>query len=75
MDADKSRTELQAELTEVENDLADVRRNAAELRSGIGDSDDPADRGAMIQQADEQDRLAEDLAARHESLLRHLAGT
>ena len=65
--------QLNAELAEVERDLASVRRQAAEIRSGVGDAEDPADRGALIQAADEQDSLAEQLAARRDDLLRRIA--
>jgi hypothetical protein len=65
--------QLRAELAEVEKDLADVRRTTAQIRSGVGESEDPADRGALIQAADEQDSLAEQLAARRDDLLRRLA--
>jgi F0F1-type ATP synthase membrane subunit b/b' len=73
MDGDKTRADLQAELGEVERDLADVRRNADTIRDDVAGSDDPADRGALIQQADEQDQLAEQLTARREELRRRLA--
>ncbi|GEM_PF-1705268 len=66
------RARLRAELAEVEADLAAVRRTAAQIRAGIGEADDPADRGALIHAADEQDALAEQLAARRENLLRRL---
>ena len=64
---------LTAELAEVERDLANVRRQAAQVREGVGEADDPADRGALIQAADEQDALADQLAARREDLLRRIA--
>jgi hypothetical protein len=66
---------LRAELKEVEADLANVRRTAADIRSGVGEAEDPADRGSLIQAADEQDSLADQLAARREDLLRKLAET
>jgi hypothetical protein len=65
--------DLRAQLTQVETDLERVRRTAAEIRSGVGEAEDPADRGSLIQAADEQDALAETLAARREELLRRLA--
>jgi hypothetical protein len=70
----RSPDELRAELAEVDQDLAELRRTAAQIREGIADADDPADRGLLIQQADEQDGLAERLAIRREDLLRRLAG-
>ena len=69
---DVSADRLRAELKQVEDDLASVRRIAADIRSGIGEAEDPADRGSLIQAADEQDALAEQFAARREELLRRL---
>ena len=73
MSGDTVREQLQAELVEVDNDLAGVRRNAAQARGGVGEADDPTDRGALIQEADEQDEIADQLTARREDLLRRLA--
>jgi hypothetical protein len=73
MTGDVSADGLRAELREVENDLADLRRTAADIRSGVGEADDPADRGSLIQAADEQDSLAEQLTARRDDLLRRIA--
>jgi hypothetical protein len=73
MDGENSATDLRAELRQVETDLANVRKTAAEIRAGVGEADDPADRGALIQAADEQDSLADQLAARHDDLVRRLA--
>jgi len=75
MTGDVSADRLRAELQEVETNLANVRRTAADIRSGIGEAEDPADRGSLIQAADEQDSLADQLAARREDLLRRLAET
>lgn len=72
MTGDVPADQLRAELGEVEADLANVRRTAAEIRSGIGEAEDPADRGSLIQAADEQDALADQLAARRDTLLRRL---
>ncbi len=66
-------TDLRAELRQVEIDLANVRKTAADIRAGVGEADDPADRGALIQAADEQDSLADQLAARRDDLMRRLA--
>jgi hypothetical protein len=74
MSGDAPQDELRSELAEVDKDLADLRRNAAQIRAGIGDAEDPADRGALIHEADEQDNLAEQLAVRREALLRRLSG-
>jgi hypothetical protein len=68
-----SADELRAELTQVETDLENVRRTAADVRSGVGEAEDPTDRGSLIQAADEQDSLAEALAARRDDLMRRLA--
>jgi len=64
---------LRAQLKQVETDLERVRRTAADIRSGVGEAEDPTDRGSLIQAADEQDALAEALAARREDLMRRLA--
>ena len=64
---------LQAELREVDKDLASIRATVAELRSSVGEAEDPADRGALIHAADEQDNLADQLAARRERLLSRIA--
>ena len=69
-----SASELKAQLDEVDRDLANLRRTAAEVRSNVGDEDDPEDRGALIQQADELDGQVEDLEARRENLVRQLEG-
>ncbi len=69
-----SASELKAQLDEVDRDLANLRRTAAEVRSNVGDEEDPEDRGALIQQADELDGQVEDLQARREDLLRQLDG-
>lgn len=73
MDKESSATDLRAELRQLEADLANVRETAAEIRAGVGEADDPADRGALIQAADEQDNVADQLAARRDDLMRRLA--
>jgi|HubBroStandDraft_6_1064221.scaffolds.fasta_scaffold4472474_1 hypothetical protein len=65
--------QLRADLKEVERDLENVRRTTADIRSGIGEAEDPVDRGALIQAADDQDMLAEQLVVRRENLLRRIA--
>jgi hypothetical protein len=65
--------QLRADLKEVERDLENVRRTTADIRSGIGEAEDPVDRGALIQAADDQDILAEQLVVRREALLRRIA--
>jgi hypothetical protein len=72
MEPDTLASELRAEIAEVERDLEDLRRQAASVRSDVGETDDPSDRGALIQQADELDGLVEQLVARREDLLRRL---
>ena len=73
MSEDVSADQLKAELAEVENNLANVRRTAADIRAGVGEAEDPVDRGVLIQSADEQDSLADQLAARRDDLLRRMA--
>jgi hypothetical protein len=74
MEEDNAASDLRAELAEVEKNLAGVRKTAAEIRASVGEADDPADRGALIQAADEQESLADQLAARRDALLRRLGG-
>jgi phosphoenolpyruvate synthase/pyruvate phosphate dikinase len=66
--------ELRDQLSEVEFDIANLRKTAAQIRDGVGEAEDPADRGALIHEADEQDNLADQLSLRREDLLRRLAG-
>ena len=73
MDQDTSASDLRAELNEVERDLENLRKSAASVRADVGEADDPTDRGALIQQADELDGLVERLVVRREDLLRRLA--
>jgi len=73
MTGDVPSDRLRAELEEVESTLANLRRTVADIRASIGDAEDPADRGSLIQQADEQDSVADQLAVRREDLLRRLA--
>jgi hypothetical protein len=73
MPGDVAADQLRAELKEVETDLADLRRTAAEIRDGIGEADDPADRGQLIQSAAEQDALAESMEVRRRDLLSRIA--
>ena len=73
MHEDISAGDLRAELADIEKDLENVRKTAAEIRASVGEADDPADRGALIQSADEQDSLAEQLAARRDDLARRIA--
>lgn len=75
MDQDTSARDLRAELNEVERDLENLRKSAASVRADVGEADDPTDRGALIQQADELDSLADRLVIRREDLLRRLGET
>ena len=68
-----SADQLRAQLKQVEADLDRVRRTAADIRAGVGEAEDPTDRGSLIQAADEQDALAEALSARRDDLQRRLA--
>lgn len=74
MDTGTSASELRAELTEVERDLDNLRKSAQRVRADVGDADDPTDRGALIQQADELDGLADQLTAKRDRLLDRLEG-
>jgi hypothetical protein len=60
----------------VEEDLARLRETAADLRRRIGEREDeptdPAERSALIEQAEEQEALIDMLNARREGLLREL---
>jgi hypothetical protein len=73
MTEDVSVDQLRTQLQRIETDLANVRRAAADIRSSVGEAEDPADRGSLIQAADEQDSLADTLAARRDDLQRRLA--
>lgn len=72
-DQDRSASDLRAELGEVERDLENLRKSAASVRADVGEAEDPTDRGALIQQADELDGLVERLVVRREDLLALLA--
>jgi len=71
-------TALTEELRLVEDDLARLRKTAADLRRRIGDRDeeptDAAERSALIEAAEEQEALIDQLEARREHLLRRLGG-
>jgi len=75
MDQDTSASDLRAQLNEVERDLENLRKSAASVRADVGEADDPTDRGALIQQADELDSLVDRLVIRREDLLRRLGET
>ena len=75
MDQDTSASDLRAELNEVDRDLENLRKSAASVRADVGEADDPTDRGALIQQADELDSLVDRLVIRRETLLRRIGET
>jgi hypothetical protein len=72
MDSEEGTTALRQELQDVETDLAELRDTAVSLRRQIGDrAADPTDaseRAALITAAEEQEALAETLAARRDEL-------
>jgi outer membrane protein TolC len=76
MNTSESASALEAELRVVEEDLARLRETAADLRRRIGEREDeptdPAERSALIEQAEEQEALIGMLKARREELLREL---
>lgn len=74
MDQDTSASELRAELNEVERDLDNLRKSAQRVRADVGDADDPTDRGALIQQADELDGVADQLTVKRDRLVDLLRG-
>lgn len=69
---------IREELRLLEEDLARLRETAASLRQRIGERwDDPTDaaeRSALIENAEEQEALIDQLEARREELLRELGG-
>ncbi|MCW2898648.1 MAG: hypothetical protein JWO67_913 [Streptosporangiaceae bacterium] len=76
MNTEESKEALREELRDVETDLERLRGLAADLRLRIGRRwEEPMDeweRGAMIEQAEEQEALVAVLEARRETLLRRL---
>ena len=76
MNTSESAAAFEAELRVVEEDLARLREEAADLRRRIGEREDeptdPAERSAMIEQAEEHEALIDMLKARREELLRDL---
>jgi hypothetical protein len=76
MDTSESAAAFEDELRVVEEDLAWLREAAADLRRRIGEREDeptdPAERSAMIEQAEEQEALIDVFKARREELLRDL---
>ena len=70
---------IREELRLVEEDLARIRETAADLRRRIGERadypTDPAELSALIDEAEEQEFLADELEARREELLRRLGSS
>ncbi|MFJ2031704.1 hypothetical protein [Streptosporangium sp. NPDC087985] len=65
---------IHEELRQVEEDLKRLRTEVAELRGQVGElgPTDPAERSALINMADEQEALANELEGRREGLLRQI---
>ena len=70
---------IREELRLVDEDLARIRETAADLRRRIGERadypTDPAELSALIEEAEEQEFLADELEARREELLRRLGSS
>ena len=70
---------IREELRLVEEDLARIRETAADLRRRIGERadypTDPAELSALIEEAEEQEFLADELEARREQLLHRLGSS
>lgn len=70
---------IREELRLVEEDLARIRETAADLRRRIGERadypTDPAELSALIEEAEEQEFLADQLEARREELLQRLGSS
>jgi hypothetical protein len=70
---------IREELRLVEEDLARIRETVADLRRRIGERadypTDPAELSALIEEAEEQEFLADKLEARREELLRRLGSS
>ena len=70
---------IREELRLVEEDLARIRETAADLRRRIGERadypTDPAELGALIEEAEEQEFLADEFKSRREGLLRRLGSS
>ena len=78
MSTTRPQAAIREELQLVEEDLARLRETAASLRQRIGeradDPTDPEERAALIENAEEQEALIDQLEARREGLLRELGG-
>jgi hypothetical protein len=73
---DQSPEAIREELQLVEEDLAGLREAVADLRTRLGEGwNEPTDieeRTAMVEAAEEQERLISDLETRREELLQRL---
>lgn len=78
MSPPRTREEIRAELKELEEDLAGLRESAASLRERIGEGadgpTDAAEHSTLIENAEEQESLIEQLEDRRERLLAELGG-
>jgi hypothetical protein len=74
----RPRAAVREELRLVEEDLGQLRRTAASLRERIGERadepTDPAERAAVIENAEEQEGLIDELEVRRDKLLAELGG-
>lgn len=79
MSTAQAQAAIREELRLVEEDLARIRETAADLRRRIGERadypTDPAELSALIEEAEEQEFLADELEARREELLRRLGSS
>src|ERR1700727_2383903 len=78
MNTSESAAAPEAELRIVKEDLTRLRETAADLRRRIGEREDeptdPAERSALIEQAEEQEAWIDLLKGRREELLRIAVG-
>jgi hypothetical protein len=79
MNTAKPEAAIREELQLVEEDLSRLREAVADLRRRIGerwdDPTDPEERSALIEGAEEQEALIEELETRREQLLQQLGGS
>jgi hypothetical protein len=77
MSSTRPESEIREELQLIDEDLASLRQTAASLRERIGErADEPTDeaeRAAMIESAEEQQGLIDQIEARRERLLAELS--
>jgi hypothetical protein len=76
MSTARPEAEIRDELRVVEEDLTELRKTAASLREEVGDatdgSTDPEEHASLIENAEEQESLADQLEERRERLLAEL---